>query len=71
MACNNLDAMDYNALDDLLEEADTIISDMQDIVIIDEDDEADEIATYVLQIEGAVRDMQRYLSGRVLEKFRN
>jgi len=71
MACNNLDAMDYNALDDLLEEADTIISDMQDIVIIDEDDEADEIATYVLQIEVAVRDMQRYLSGRVLEKFRN
>lgn len=65
-----MDKMDYNALEDLLEEVETAVEDMQDIVIIDDnDEETDEVATYVLQIEGAVRDMQRYLYGRGLEHF--
>lgn len=66
-----MEQMNINAVWQFVEEAESLISAVQDEVFLSEEDSTeDEIATCISQIEGAVAELNRSMCSMELQRYR-
>lgn len=67
-----MDTMKMNEIWDFVEQAEALLDGVKDEVYLNEENEdEDEVATLIMQVEGAISDLDCFLWSLVLEKQRS
>ena len=67
-----MDTMKMNEIWDFVEQAEALFDGVKDEVYLNEENEdEDEVATLIMQVEGAISDLDCFLWSLVLEKQRS